>query len=1287
MSLEPAPRGVSARVLSLSLLAMACACLAGPVRAAVPVPTPATPAAKPPPITFTVLTDSLGFRWDVQANGMVTDGTNDCFDGGMVLQVNGQAFPTLPRVSAERIASGRGYMLGATLAGAKVTRRILLDRKRGALRYLEVFENPGKSRLKLGVVLYTTLGGGNRQVLTNTGKAFPGSLGRKFTGLLALSRDKRPSVMFLLAGSRSKCRPAVSVSGNRGFVFTYMLDLEPGKTVSLVHLVAQRNAMPASGARKLFGTFCRVSRLIGVEVPKNLRPTIANFALGGEPLPDPGPLLAVVTELAENLALERGKLGALVLENGEHVSGTLSCAGLKVETSRGTVKTPLRDVALLIGGAGTGRRARVHLRSGEILTGKILARELMLKTGAGLEMTLKPERINALFTPAGPRDGKAPAGAVAFLRTHRGDRLALSAEKPLVIEAATAWGALRVPLKELERLDYLTEPRTGHRLVLADGSRLSVILRGGALELASLRFGLIKVDPSEIAGVLRVGAGTVASASGEPKTPYCRLVGGDLLAGAPDLPKIEVAALSGPTVLAPDRIRSMRRSESDGAGERLQPGFTFEMVDGHAVSGALKESVVPIRSAARVWRVPVWHLAAVVWKPRKEPGDGAAPVGAPDPIPRTTVGTSPTGTSLASGGGRASSLVPANYRQRVDTLGFRWDVQPTGALNDGTNDCFDGGLVLQVNGRNFNSTKRMMTASGGDHVFTTTMGQIEVTRWVGIDLKVGGARYVEVFKNTGTASAALRVSLISHLGSSCQAIYSDTGSPSPTALGKLDGGILAHQRPGSRPSVLFLLAGSSSKYKPHISFSGRRRFTFTYNLQVPPRRAVSIMHIVAQRSIAGNPAAKGIAALFKPLTGRKWLRGLPTEVRRSIINLRGRGWPARSSGTPLAALESLGVPRGKIDLLVFGKRTRMRGTASCASLSVQTLFGKLSVPFKDVGALVGGRHAGGRARVFLRDGRVLGGRVSARKLRFTADAGPVMDLDPQALDRLVIRKARGDGDPPEGVVALLETVDGDRLALRDDPALRLPVVTPWGSLKVPLKEIHSLRPHEERPGYQLRLLDGSRFFALPEQTTISVKTHSFGDLKLHPARIRSILTVRANWGRKDKDDEADEEVSLPHLTLRGENVLVGRVELPSIHLVTSGRAVPLVPGQIRSLERVPGGPNAGFHAQLWGGDTVSGRLREAVLPVRVGKQLCRVPARVVVGVFVPVPALSRALRTRIAALIRDLDHEEWEKRQAASDKLTELGTVAKPLVERALRDAADPEARRRLRFLLEEMKE
>lgn len=39
-----------------------------------------------------MLMDNLGLRWDVHQYGMLADGTNDLFDGGLQLHVNNQPF-------------------------------------------------------------------------------------------------------------------------------------------------------------------------------------------------------------------------------------------------------------------------------------------------------------------------------------------------------------------------------------------------------------------------------------------------------------------------------------------------------------------------------------------------------------------------------------------------------------------------------------------------------------------------------------------------------------------------------------------------------------------------------------------------------------------------------------------------------------------------------------------------------------------------------------------------------------------------------------------------------------------------------------------------------------------------------------------------------------------------------------------------------------------------------------------------------------------------------------------
>ena len=69
----------------------------------------------------------------------------------------------------------------------------------------------------------------------------------------------------------------------------------------------------------------------------------------------------------------------------------------------------------------------------------------------------------------------------------------------------------------------------------------------------------------------------------------------------------------------------------------------------------------------------------------------------------------------------------------------------------------------------------------------------------------------------------------------------------------------------------------------------------------------------------------------------------------------------------------------------------------------------------------------------------------------------------------------------------------------------------------------------------------------------------------------------------------------------------------------------------------------------------------------------------------PTPRISDETRQQIAALIRELGNEDWEKRQSATDELGEYGYMSKALLIEALRVTPDAEVRRRIEQLLSEM--
>jgi hypothetical protein len=101
-------------------------------------------------------------------------------------------------------------------------------------------------------------------------------------------------------------------------------------------------------------------------------------------------------------------------------------------------------------------------------------------------------------------------------------------------------------------------------------------------------------------------------------------------------------------------------------------------------------------------------------------------------------------------------------------------------------------------------------------------------------------------------------------------------------------------------------------------------------------------------------------------------------------------------------------------------------------------------PWAEVRALAGARFAGmGRGCVWLRSGERYLGDVEATDLRFTLVSGLNMDLKLAELDRLVMAKSDREGKWPDGIAALIEMEDGERLALAD-LAASLPMIAVWG---------------------------------------------------------------------------------------------------------------------------------------------------------------------------------------------------------------------------------------------------
>ncbi len=642
----------------------------------------------------------------------------------------------------------------------------------------------------------------------------------------------------------------------------------------------------------------------------------------------------------------------------------------------------------------------------------------------------------------------------------------------------------------------------------------------------------------------------------------------------------------------------------------------------------------------------------------------------------------------AAAAANARRLVPAQFTPRTDAMGFRWDINQAGAVQHGTNYALNGGMQLQVNGNAFQCLQPLMTADGQELVLVGQAGPFQVTRRIRLLQKSGVLRYADLVENNTGSAQTVSITLHTRFNNQVQTMMTSEGRVASGPLASKETGVVAVQHTHhNRPSLLLCLCSRQAKARPALQNNGNYELRATFSVPIPSGQAAAVVHAAAQRRLGGGVAPGQLKTLFQPFGIRSLLKGVPAKVRLAAVNVRGGAFGEQMDASLQKILEDLGVSRGSADVLALGRDTRLHGTASCAALSLETKWGALSVPFERVAAVVGGKFTANRIRVFLRDGQVYTGAAPQGRFRFVTHAGLSLELAAADLDRLVLRKAPEDGRPPADVRAFVETFEGDRIAVSANPDLAFAFVTPWGQLEVGLEALAWLQnpPHGE-PGCRVALKDGTRFFAYPGGKPLTMKTLCFGVQTFDPSSMRSIVTVGGT-----AEEEAQDALDAPHALLVGENRLVGSLDLETLRFVVGEEILPVVPGQIRRLlnlfegEAPADGRPVRFEAEVWGGGTICGTLQHATLPLRVGETVFRVPVRDVIEIVVPSPHVPENLRNRIARLIRDLGHPDWQTRESASRKLAEIGYMARAQLREAHQQSADPEVRRRVQALLESL--
>ena len=473
-------------------------------------------------------TDGDGKRWDINAQGSVLDGTNDAYDGGMLLQVNGSTFQDTDN-KANKLPDRQEIILGPWTYQdkVKVHRQIYVDDAQGYCRWLDLFTNLTDQDITVKIV-YRTNHGGSADAVT---QADPKQTDNRGMVVAESSQSNRPAVVHLWQMEGFDKAFAVNRQ-NDNLTLSMDLTIPAGKTVGLCLFNAQRDS--ADEAREFLNTFNVADAL--TDLGPAVREAIVNA--GGSFVALPG------------LILNRTKgTDQLALADGARLDGTIMNKTFSLETSLGKVLLPAEKI---LGGQSirNGQAVRIALDDGQIIDGRC-DQPVEITLADGTTQSLPWWKLRWISYRLGsPRpDFATPARPMLVLRD--GQRWAPS-PLPKTWTLLSNLGTLTLPTKQIASIRLATEPGQLQQVTLRNGSTLSGLLKNQTLQA--------QVGPADNISLELISELFVTDEkTAPPNQAVATLRGGDVIRGRVEFRPLDGLVLAFDGALPLVHIKSLRR--------------------------------------------------------------------------------------------------------------------------------------------------------------------------------------------------------------------------------------------------------------------------------------------------------------------------------------------------------------------------------------------------------------------------------------------------------------------------------------------------------------------------------------------------------------------------------------------------------------------------------------------------------------------------------------------------------------------------------------------------------
>ncbi len=636
-------------------------------------------------------------------------------------------------------------------------------------------------------------------------------------------------------------------------------------------------------------------------------------------------------------------------------------------------------------------------------------------------------------------------------------------------------------------------------------------------------------------------------------------------------------------------------------------------------------------------------------------------------------------------GGGGGGTLPVNGS---DGHGNSWVVfQPWNLQGQSNLPVYNQAATLTVNGQqptvngNGNGSARIDDKTGELVLEGMTVGPVAVTRRVLLDTDDGGLRVADTFRNATAAEQGLAVQVSSTINfgiQQCQLVPDPKNAARNLAW-------VAQVPVGAGKAAVDVYAGPGAKICPTLDGQpGNNVSTATVQLTVPPNGQVTLVHyhLVMPTTDAGVAWVAGMRA-------NKLLADLPKDVRRSVVNFRVGG----------GLLGDQEVLRGDLlDVVELRNGDRLNGNLTEADYKLDTFYGTIDLPVDRVVGIVNAGAYRPRQLLVTADGQIFGGHLQQPTVGLELTSGQRVNVPLAQIGRVGYRHRPGEGDDaddPDRAAAALRPpyvllATGDRVGVTLPPA-PVPVMTRYGPLSLPQADLANIAFANDDTGvHTITLTDGSHFGGLvtAPEFTATLTTGGPGTT-VTPIRFPIGSLSRIVFAADDAPADANKDPAkpanddAPALHVRRDDLLVGTLT-GSLKVDTAFDTVTVDAAGLRSI--APSKDGTDLSLTTWDGTVFNGQVQDPTVTCHLSCGVdVRVPVSLIDGYTNPAPAVPALMQSKVSDLVKGLDADDWQARDAAEKALVKLGpAVAGALKE--VRDRQPPEAQQRIDAVLRELK-